>query len=139
MDQESLLRNREQARQIQDFSGLRFGAITPTDIDAFLDFGDRLFVFVEAKHGKAVVRTGQRLALERLCDASEGKARKAYVLVVSHNVEPGADVDLGAQEVARVYFQGKWKEVPPGWSLRRIIEGLLKRHGVAFSKHKKGA
>ena len=59
---ESLIRNRDYMRQIKDFSGLRFGKISPTDIDGFLDFGNSLFIFVEMKHGDARIPYGQKLA-----------------------------------------------------------------------------
>ena len=35
--------------RLRDFSGLRYGRITPTDIDAFMEFGNKAFVFIEAK------------------------------------------------------------------------------------------
>ena len=47
MAERGVIRNRQFAQQLRDFSGLRFGKITPTDIDGFMDFGDRLFVVLE--------------------------------------------------------------------------------------------
>jgi len=40
---ETIIRNEDFMRQIKEFSGMRFGRISPTDIDCFLDFGNKLF------------------------------------------------------------------------------------------------
>jgi hypothetical protein len=40
---------RERARQIIDFSGIRYDNITPTDIDGFFEKADKAFVFYEYK------------------------------------------------------------------------------------------
>lgn len=76
MVERGVIRNREYAKQLKDFSGLRYGKITPTDIDGFLDFGDQLFVVVEGKHAGSAIQTGQRLALERLVDACHCPPRR---------------------------------------------------------------
>ena len=42
------IRNRDQAQQIRDFSGMCFrGTITPTDIDGYFEINNELFVFME--------------------------------------------------------------------------------------------
>ena len=64
-----VINHREFKTQVADMSGLTFGKITPTDLDAFMDFNNKLFVFVEAKHGTSKMPYGQQLAIERLCDA----------------------------------------------------------------------
>lgn len=103
----SLIRNREHAQQIVDFGGLRYGAIYPTDIDAFLDFGDRLFIFVEAKFGGRGMSQGQSWAIARLVDACHKPPdRYAIALVCSHD-ECG-DVDLSKATVTRMRWNGKW-------------------------------
>ena len=43
------IRNREYAQILRDLTGLRWGKITPTDIDSFLDFGNKACVFIESK------------------------------------------------------------------------------------------
>lgn len=61
-------RNIKHGLERADFSGLRFGTITPTDIDGLIEFEDRCCIFMETKHGDADLPLGQRLALERSCD-----------------------------------------------------------------------
>ena len=56
----------DRARQLIDFSGLRYNKITPTDIDGFIEYHDEAIVFMEFKYGNAELPYGQKLALERL-------------------------------------------------------------------------
>ncbi len=122
-----VIRNREFARQIKDFSGLKFGQITPTDIDGFMDFGDRLFVVIEGKYAGSMLKTGQRLALERLVDACHCPPRRiAVAIVVDHFDDAEADVNYAACTVRSMRWNGKW--VAPlecGITCRRAVERLL--------------
>jgi len=122
-----VIRNREFARQIKDFSGLRFGQITPTDIDGFMDFGDRLFIVIEGKHSGTMLKTGQRLALERLVDACHCPPRRiAVAIVIDHFDESEHDVDYSKCSVRTMRWNGKWvAPLERGITCRRAIERLI--------------
>jgi hypothetical protein len=103
----SVIRNREQMGQLKDFTGLRFGNCMPTDIDGFIDFGGKLFIFIEAKYQGAELSRGQRVALERLNDACHSPpSRHSILFVVAHS--SGSDIDLSAAIVTRYRFDRKW-------------------------------
>jgi len=126
MTERGAIRNRNYRAQVADMSGLRWGNITPTDIDAFLDFGDRIFVFIESKFKGTFFGGGQMLALERLCDASNNPPRRfAFALVVDHQTPPDQDIDY-ANTVVRTYrMDGKWRQpAQPGTTLRVAIDRL---------------
>lgn len=119
-----LIRNREYAQQIRDFSGLRYGSITPTDIDGFLEFGARLFVLFEGKHGRAPMPRGQRLAFERVVDALHAPPdRHAVGFVVSHDTT--GDIDYAHLPVVRVRFGGQWLERSGALTLRQSVDAFL--------------
>ena len=101
---------RERAAQIRDFSKLRWGNITPTDIDAFIDFGNRVFVIIEAKLDGVELPRGQEIALERLCDNCKVEC---FVLIVSHNTPIGDDIDFANTLVTkyRTNKTGDWRKV----------------------------
>ena len=122
-DKRGVIRNREFAQQIRDFSGLRYGKITPTDIDAFMDFGNQAFVFIEAKHGDAPLPYGQRLALERLCDATAKAGIKALVLIARHDTQD--DIDFAALPVSQIRLNGKWRKTNTPQTVRSAIDGFL--------------
>lgn len=116
------IRNREQAQQLRDFSKLRFGKITPTDIDGFIEFQDKAFIFIEAKYGCSALPYGQRLALERLCDAISSTGRFCSVLVAHHSCSPTEDIDFGLLKLSEYRINGKWIEPTSTWTLKEAIE-----------------
>lgn len=127
MVERGVIRNREYAKQLKDFSGLRYGKITPTDIDGFLDFGDRLFVVVEGKHAGSAIQTGQRLALERLVDACHCPPRRiAVCFIVDHyGGDSDEDVDYASCIVRTVRWNSKWwPQIHKRQSLKDAIDRL---------------
>ena len=118
------IRNRAYAQQIRDFSGLRFGSITPTDIDGFFEIAGRVFVFIEAKHGASQMPRGQRLAMERLVDAIHSPPnRYAAAFIASHNTD--GDIDFGSAPVTMVRYEGRWHHRPGNVSLKASIDASL--------------
>jgi len=124
------IRNRKRAKQLRDFSGLRFGKITPTDIDAFLEFSDKLFVWIESKRVGASLPYGQKLALERVCDAVQEVRELAVVLVVEHDVSVEKDIDLAKARVRLVRRDKAWTRVKEEVSCKEYIDVL--RHETGF-------
>ena len=126
MHERGAIRNRQLAMQIRDFRGLRFGSITPTDIDGFLEFGDRLFVFIEGKRDGAPLANGQMLALARLADACHCPPRRfATVIVVDHPTSDD-DIDYAIATVRIWRWGGEWrKPLQQGIKLREAIDRLL--------------
>ena len=78
-----LIKNRENAAKIKDFGSLRWGKISPTDIDGFIEIGNEKFIFIECKYGDSELPTGQRIALERLVDVV-ATTRSKHQLAESH-------------------------------------------------------
>ena len=91
-----------------DFTGFRgqlVRSIIPTDIDAFVDFGGNLFVFVEYKyrHRKKQQEEAQRRALERLCQTLDRGGARAFVLLAEHEHPAGELISGHDADVASVY------------------------------------
>lgn len=114
------LRNRQWASQQKVFANLKWGSISPTDIDAFLDFGDRLFVFIEVKYGKRMPDTGQRIALERVCDACESPERVSVVLLASHECD--GDIHLCDLPVFRYRYNRRWRNLTKDLSVKEAVD-----------------
>jgi len=122
---ESAIRNREYAKQLIDFKGLHFGTLMPTDIDAFIDFGDSKFVFIEVKHGDSLLPYGQRVALERLADACIVAGKKTIVIVASH--DSVGDIDIANLPVREVRIHKAWHPIEAHLTVRDAIEQWLIR------------
>jgi len=107
-DSQSAIRNAQFMEQLKDFSGLKFGTISPTDIDGFLDFGNHIFVLIELKYKHPSLQGGQRLALERLCDACQSEMREAYVIIATHETDIPNQIDVAGAIVHRMRWHGSW-------------------------------
>ena len=123
------IRNRAKATQVIDLSGLRLpGRKSPTDIDAMIDYNGRAFILVEYKSGNAAIEYGQRVALERLCDAVNATV-PAVLVIADHDTPICDDID-GANALVRMYYRGGlWRETKPGVNVRRICKQFIRQHG----------
>ena len=131
----NMIKNKEHLQQIKDFSGLKFGSISPTDIDGFLDFGNRLFIFVETKYAKSELRGGQKLALERLCDACQTQSRTSILIVTNH--DSSGEIDIGETVVQQYRLRGVWYE-STDITLREAIEMFYTNFGITKKEDKNG-
>ena len=123
MNQYSEIKNRKYKSQIVEFSGLKYGNIYPTDIDCFIDFKDKLFIFAEAKYGDAELPFGQRLALERLCDTCSA-IKSSVVFVVRHHSD--TDIDIAYALVSEYRWKGEWLYPEnPYLTLRQAVDKLV--------------
>jgi len=100
-----VIRNREYGTQVRDYSGLRFGNITPTDIDGLIEYRNQAYVIIETKFASAPLPFGQRLALERLSD-DLAKVKPNIVVVCSHHNE--ADIDVANAVVSEFRWKARW-------------------------------
>jgi len=121
MSERGAIRNPARRLQLADFTGLLWGRKTPTDIDGFLDFDGRLFVFIEGKHGDRGIDRGQEWALERLCDKA---TVPAAAFVVTHNTPIGRPIDYANASVMNYRWQGRWLRPLTALRLRDGIERI---------------
>lgn len=121
-----IIRNRQFAAQLRLFEGLRWGNITPTDVDGLIDFGGEAFVFIETKHEGASLPLGQRLALEHLTDLINGTGTPCVTLVATHVSD--ADIMVADCPVAEYRFRGQWNIPPHPMTVREAIDGFRKKH-----------
>lgn len=92
------------AKQLHDMRDLKWGKITPTDLDGLIDYhGDR-FAFMEFKIEGAEMGMGQRLALTRVVDLIGTTGKRAALFVATHTVrDPDKQVDAARTEVRWIY------------------------------------
>ena len=119
--------NRERAQQIRDFSGMRFGSITPTDIDGLIEYRDTCYVFIEAKLEGYEMKDGQRLALERLIDDLD---KPAVLFVCEHDTAPQVDIDMANTTATKCYINGKWLTFPEEVTLRSAVDRFINKYGA---------
>lgn len=109
MHERGKITNKDRASQLNDFSGLvRHRRITPTDIDGMIDYYGNAFLFFEGKLDGAEFKTGQRIALEHICDAIESAGKPAWCLLYGHSTDASEDVDVANCYVTARYNSGTW-------------------------------
>ena len=117
-----IIKNRGFANQVRDYSGLRFGNITPTDIDGMIEYKNICYVYIEIKYLDAELPFGQRLALERQTDDMQ-KVKPTITVIVSHNSK--GDIDVGNSIVTEFRWLGQWRKVDSIKSARQVIERFV--------------
>lgn len=115
------IRNKEHAQTLRDYSGMSWGRITPTDIDGFVEFGDRVFVIVESKYGSAPLSVGQRLALERLSDAVS-RSRHCLLVVCAHSSQSDEEIPMHECIVTQYRSGGIWRIPKSQTTLKEIVD-----------------
>ena len=125
MHERGKIRNRKYASQLRDFSGMRYGTITPTDIDAFFEVQDKVFIFVEIKHGDSKLPYGQRLALTRLVDAID----RPSLLVLGKHVGD-EDIKLHFCLATEYRSSKQWRIPKTGYTVKQVIDAFLIKHKI---------
>lgn len=120
------IQNRERARQIIDFSGLRYGNITPTDVDGMMDYHNKAWIIVEMKLDGAEMPFGQQLAIERLVDDLSSVKESCGILCV-HDIEnPQEDIMAAETIVTQIYYKGKWEQPGTRHSLKQYCDEFIR-------------
>lgn len=104
--------NPKYAKQIVDFSGLRYDKITPTDFDGYIDFWGQGHWFFEAKYKDAVPCYGQKLALKRIADKA---GPLSICIIASHDCPCEESIIASETIVSEVRFLQRW--ITPSKSL----------------------
>lgn len=109
MNTRGIIQNVARAQQINDFSGLCIGKITPTDIDGVIEYQDKAYVFIEMKYQNKELPFGQKLALERLVNDTAKAGKTSIVLVIEHEVHNTSEIiDVGNCYVRNYFFNDSW-------------------------------
>jgi hypothetical protein len=129
-----VIENTARAQQINDFSGLLYGKITPTDIDGLIEYQDKAYVFIEVKYNGKDLPYGQRLAIKRLVDDTSAQGKQAIALIVNHEVaDTSASVPVAECIVREMYHSKEklWRPPKMPMTTREIIDGFLKAAGCS--------
>jgi len=125
------IKYRGRAKQIKDFSGLRWKNITPTDIDGFVEFGNKVFIFIEFKCFGVELPFGQRLAIERLVDAVSLTGKSCIGIVAEHNNPIGEDINCEEAIVKEIRKDSQWNSSEK-INLKKVIDIFLEEHAPEY-------
>lgn len=118
-----VIRNRAHATQVRDFRKLRFGNITPTDIDMLIEYRNLGWVYGELKFVGAELPFGQRLAMERMCD-DLARAKPTLGIVAQHNTS--GDIDVAEAIVTEMRWQARWVVPAERTTVKELVDRFVK-------------
>lgn len=118
--------NRTRATQVRDFTGLRWGNITPTDVDGLIDFQNSVFVLFELKRAGAEMPYGQELAIERT--AALMNKQKPTIAFLAEHQDDGPSIFAANAIVTSYFWDGGWWDDGRGLSLKVAIDSFLEKH-----------
>jgi len=115
--------SRNRARQIRDYSGLRYGNITPTDIDGLIEYHGKAYILIELKYQNATLSYGQKLALERLTD---DLSKPAICIIGSHDTHnPDNDIDAANAIAVEYRYHKEWHIPKREYTVKGMIDRFL--------------
>ena len=119
------IKNRYRANQVINFSGLRINNITPTDLDGLIEWQNKCFILIELKYYvNPEIKTGQRLALERLSDSLN---KPNIIFHAIHYNRSDDDIDAEQAIISRFYHKGTWFKPKREYGLNEAIFGFLEK------------
>jgi hypothetical protein len=130
------IKYKSRAAQFNNFSKLkRMRNITPTDIDGFLDYGGRFFIFLEGKSEGRELEKGQRMALENLVKGLARGKSPAIAIVYEHNIDPPNEVWAESCNVREVFclFNGNfvWRKYEKGkYDVLEVVEFFENKYNI---------
>ncbi len=128
MSERGKIRHVERAQQINDFGGLRYGTITPTDIDGIIEMHDRGYIIHEVKYRDADVPRGQKLCLQRMVDDFKKAGKKAIAIIVEHYVDDTSEaVDNADCDVREIYMSSVtgWRPPKRPYKLKELTDAFI--------------
>ena len=117
-EERGVYQNENRGRQLLRFDGLRYGGITPTDIDGVIEYRNRLWLMYEAKMEGKEVPKGQRLAIERFIRNADIANKHGIAMIVEHNVrDPDKDIYLKDCRVRELITTENQRWRPPKYEI----------------------
>jgi len=128
-----VIHNRERARQINNFSGLLYGNITPTDIDGLIEYHNKGYILIETKLRETKIEFGQRLAFERMTDDLTKSGKLTVCIIACHDIDnPAQDIDVANTQVREYRWRGIWQTPKTPCTTKELVDYFI-NHYLASS------
>ena len=115
--------NRNRAKQL-----INFGEIQATDIDAVIEWHNEGYIIIEVKYEGVEIKTGQRLALERIVKDTANSGKESIAIIADHNIkDSNEDIKLEGCEVRKYYHykKDKWLELEQTSNVLNFINWFI--------------
>lgn len=124
-DGRGVIHHNERFNQPLAFEGIRYGNITPTDVDALIEYKDKAYILCEVKYQGKGVPLGQKIALERMVNDFTRCGKKSIAIIGDHSIhEPTQRIQLKDCKVREIYLYREkvWRKTNKPMSMKDIID-----------------
>jgi hypothetical protein len=136
-DDRGIIHYRNRAKQIRNFSGIRYGNITPSDLDFVIEYHDERRILCELKLDGVELPIGQRLLMERFVNDFIKAGKPSIAFVANHFVSDYTqDIDVGNAVISEVYFQynGIWETPVSTMTVKELSDLFINNDALLFDK-----
>jgi hypothetical protein len=120
-----VINNRDRKKQIVDYSKIRYGNITPTDLDGIIEYKDKAYIIIEFKYSDAKLPHGQKLALQRLTD-DLSKIKPCVCIIARHDKDVEFDIMAHETLVSECRINGMWIDMEMSTKLKDFMDLFIK-------------
>ena len=126
----------KRGRQLLRFDGMNFVRHTsPTDIDAFYEFNNEIFIVFECKYKDAEMAGGQGDSYKKMINRLQHDGAEALLIVCEHSTENcNDDVFLKTCKVRRFYYKLKDEEYHGSLNAFDFAEGFCRKKSPLYRK-----
>lgn len=112
--------------QQKDYSKLRYGNITPSDIDGIIEYHDIAYIFYEFKLDTVEkISSGQQIAFERLTD-DLSKIKPTLFIIATHDInDPSNDIPTHECQVEWYRRNGEWHKPETRISVKELTDTFI--------------
>ena len=86
LTERGVFQNVNRGKQLIRYDGLRYGSITPTDMDGIIECHNSFWILYEIKMDNKQVPQGQRLLLERFIEMARDARRHGIAMIAEHHI-----------------------------------------------------
>lgn len=131
-------------RQICNFNELKYGTITPSDIDLVIEYHDKKWLLGELKLDGVELPIGQRLLLERAA-IDYSLAKKQTIAFVAHHfvTDYTEDIDVSKAFVTEICIgettndeygrrRGEWHKVNYAITVKELCDSFIGHNNTPY-------
>jgi beta-xylosidase len=122
--------NVARSQQVNNFEHLKYGNITPTDLDALIEYHDKAYILIEIKYQDKQFPFGQKLAIQRMVNDLSNGGKKVIAIVGEHCVEDVEEhIDVSECNVREFYLfsEKKWRPPRHDMTVKNLIDMFIER------------
>ena len=122
-----LIKYKELYHKEFNWTNFRYNNITPTDLDFFIEYQDKLFILGEVKYNYSNMPYGQELAFERLIDDITKPSLFIFGTYTDNDYDNEERIILNKCKVIKYRYKKEWHETK--YYFKELCDLFIKKFG----------